>query len=101
MSGAPKVTILRQSHFVQIGTTVTFVCNIESNPAISELWWTDNQAKHITDKLRYSGGNIHNHNLIIISVKDSDSGVYTCNANNTEGTSKATTTLITTSEYSL
>ncbi|XP_076116652.1 uncharacterized protein LOC143084129 [Mytilus galloprovincialis] len=92
--GAPKVTILRQSHFVQIGTTVTFVCNIESNPAISELWWTDNQAKHITDKLRYNGGNIHNHNLIIISVTDSDSGVYTCNANNTEGTSKATTTLI-------
>ncbi|CAG2223627.1 Tyrosine-protein phosphatase 1,Hemicentin-1,Coadhesin,Tyrosine-protein phosphatase non-receptor type 13,Tyrosine-protein phosphatase non-receptor type 5,Thrombospondin-2,Tyrosine-protein phosphatase non-receptor type 11,Thrombospondin-1,Mucin-like protein,Tyrosine-protein phosphatase corkscrew [Mytilus edulis] len=93
--GAPKVTILRQSHFVQIGTTVTFVCNIESNPAMSELWWTDNQAKHITDKLRYNGGNIHNHNLSIISVKDSDSGVYTCNANNTEGTSKATTTLIT------
>ncbi|CAG2195849.1 HMCN [Mytilus edulis] len=93
--GAPKVTILRQSHFVQIGTTVTFVCNIESNPAISELWWTDNHAKHITDKLRYNGGNIHNHNLSILSVKDSDSGVYTCNANNTEGTSKATTTLIT------
>ncbi|VDI32931.1 Hypothetical predicted protein, partial [Mytilus galloprovincialis] len=93
--GAPQVTILRQSHFVQIGTTVTFVCNIQSNPPISELWWTDNQAQVITDKLRYNGGHIHNHNLSIISVTDSDSGVYTCNANNTEGTSKATTTLIT------
>ncbi|CAG2193327.1 unnamed protein product [Mytilus edulis] len=99
--GAPQVTILRQSHFVQIGTTVTFVCNIQSNPPISELWWTDNQAQVITDKLRYNGGHIHNHNLSIISVTDSDSGVYTCNANNTEGTSKATTTLITGSEYSL
>ncbi|XP_071123087.1 uncharacterized protein [Mytilus edulis] len=93
--GAPQVTILRQSHFVQIGTKVTFVCNIQSNPPISELWWTDNQAHIITDKLRYNGGHIHNHNLSIISVKDSDSGVYTCNANNTKGTSKATTTLIT------
>ncbi|CAC5368783.1 PTPRG [Mytilus coruscus] len=93
--GTPQVTIFRQSHFVQIGKTATFVCNIQSNPAISELWWTDNQAQVITDTQRYSGGNKLNPNLRIISVKDSDNGVYTCNAKNTEGTSEANTTLIT------
>lgn len=101
MSGKPKVTILRQSHFVQIGTTVTCVCTIESNPPVIQVWWTHNQTQAITDKLRYNGGNIHNHNLSIISAKDSDSGVYTCNAKNAEGTSASNTTLITGSEYSL
>ncbi|XP_052065714.1 receptor-type tyrosine-protein phosphatase mu-like isoform X2 [Mytilus californianus] len=92
--GKPQVTISHPLYAVEIGGSITFYCSIQSNPAVSELWWTDNQAQVIIDAQRYSGGNKQNPNLTIISVKDSDRGVYTCNAKNTFGTAEANTTLI-------
>ncbi|XP_032874052.1 muscle, skeletal receptor tyrosine-protein kinase isoform X2 [Amblyraja radiata] len=82
---APQITSPLETVDALVEEEASFLCAVDSNPT-AEITWTRNNIPIRLFDTRYSikeNGQI----LIILSVEDTDNGVYCCTANNGVGSS--------------
>lgn len=88
--GLPVVSIGSSFHSAKFGESFTINCNVLANPLHSLIYWqhnTDGLIRTINkDTLGVSGVSIDDPSLTIDFVTTSDSGLYTCFAENVAGT---------------
>jgi hypothetical protein len=72
---------------VKIGENVILSCNAEGNPEPVLTWTKDEAALKYTNRVRLSS---NNRTLNIEFIKESDSGLYACSAENILGADEAT-----------
>ena len=98
--GVPTVQVQQSSYSVTTGNTVTLVCTVTSNLAITNVQWQRNVNGGITtitsntNTNKYSGSTTTTPSLTIFNAASSDVGTYTCFASNNVGTGQSTTTTL-------
>ena len=96
----PTVAIQQPSYSVTTGGSITLVCTVSSNLAITSVQWQRNVNGGITtitsntNTNKYSGSTTTTPSLTIFSAASSDAGTYTCFASNSVGTGQSTTTTL-------
>ena len=100
ISAPPTVQVQQPSYSVTTGNSVTLVCTVTSNLAVSSVTWQRNVGGTITtinpntNTNKYSGSTTTTPSLTIFSAAQSDVGTYTCFATNSVGTGESTTTTL-------
>jgi hypothetical protein len=95
--GVPTVQVQQPSYSVTTGSTVTLVCTVTSNLAITSVKWQRNVGGSITtinsntNTNKYSGSTTTTPSLTIFNAASSDVGTYTCFASNSVGTGQSMT----------
>ena len=98
--GVPTVQVQQPSYSVTTGNTMTLVCTVTSNLAITSVQWQRNVGGSITtinsntNTNKYSGSTTTTPSLTIFNATSSDVGTYTCFASNSVGTGPSTTTTL-------
>ena len=98
--GVPTVQVQQSSYSVTTGSTVTLVCTVTSNLAITSVQWQRNVGGSITtinsntNTNKYSGSTTTTPSLTIFNAASSDVGTYTCFASNSIGTGQNMTTTL-------
>jgi hypothetical protein len=99
--------IQQNAYSVLLGSSVTLVCTVTSNPQHTSVTW-QRTSNGITTTInvgnnnnKYSGSTVNVPSLTIFSSAESDEGTYVCSAVNQFGTGTSTTTTLTVtgSEY--
>ncbi|XP_063428592.1 hemicentin-1-like isoform X15 [Mytilus trossulus] len=94
----PTVQVQQPSYSVTTGNTVTLVCTVSSNLAVTDVYWQRNVGsstsiiRSTTNTNKYSGITTGTPSLTIFNAAQSDVGTYTCFATNSVGTGQSTTT---------
>ncbi|XP_071159628.1 hemicentin-1-like isoform X21 [Mytilus edulis] len=94
----PTVQVLQPSYSVTTGNTVTLVCTVSSNLAVTDVYWQRNvggsisQIRSTTNTNKYSGSTTSTPSLTISNADQNDVATYTCFATNSVGTGQSTTT---------
>ncbi|XP_052084592.1 adhesion G protein-coupled receptor L4-like isoform X2 [Mytilus californianus] len=91
----PNVFVRESSYTVQLGSSITLECDVSSDiQLLSVEWWRriKNDVFVITSSSntnKYSGSTISNPSLTVISMTESDQGIYTCVAYSEIGEGKS------------
>ncbi|VDI76861.1 hemicentin [Mytilus galloprovincialis] len=94
----PTVQVQQPSYSVTTGNTVTLVCTVSSNLAVTDVYWQRNvggsisQIRSTTNTNKYSGSTTSTPSLTISNADQNDVATYTCFATNSVGTGQSTTT---------
>ncbi|XP_071136120.1 mucin-22-like isoform X4 [Mytilus edulis] len=94
----PTVQVQQPSYSVTTGNTVTLVCTVSSNLAVTDVYWQRNvgssisQIRSTTNINKYSGSTTSTPSLTIFNADQNDVATYTCFATNSVGTGQSTTT---------
>lgn len=83
----PFITISPENQRVKIGENVVLSCNAEGNPEPFLIWTKDEGVIKYSNRVRLS---LNNRTLNIDYIKESDSGLYACSAENILGADEAT-----------
>ncbi|XP_076171397.1 peroxidasin [Ptiloglossa arizonensis] len=81
---SPSLRFVRlpESQTVQVGTDVSFACQVEGHPSPRVHWWRDNEPLGLGGRFVIKeNGNV----LRILAVKESDAARYVCRAQNSNG----------------
>ncbi|VDI76862.1 hemicentin [Mytilus galloprovincialis] len=95
---APTVQVQQPSYSVTTGGSVTLVCTVTSNLAVTDVYWQRNvggsisQIRSTTNTNKYSGSTTSTPSLTIFNADQNDVATYTCFATNSVGTGQSTTT---------
>ena len=96
----PTVQVQQPSYAVNTGSSVTLVCTVTSNLAVTNVNWQRNngggttQITSSTNTNKYSGSTTGTPSLTIFNADQNDVGTYTCFATNSVGTGQSTTTTL-------
>ncbi|XP_048778626.2 hemicentin-1-like isoform X2 [Ostrea edulis] len=87
----PSVSVSQTSYSIFVGSSVTMDCSVSGNPAINNVFWSVTRngftnTVSTTGGSRYSNGDINNPSLTLSNAQQSDTGVFTCKAQNAAGT---------------
>ncbi|KAL1130925.1 hypothetical protein AAG570_012166 [Ranatra chinensis] len=82
----PRLIVPPESQFAKSGATVEMRCYASGAPPPTITWFKDGNSVQPAERLQFADDNSI---LRIIHSKESDSGLYTCTAQNTEGTAEA------------
>lgn len=91
----PLVEVVESETTVQFGDTITFNCTIRSHPNFTKVYWEKINGDNVTTLTSGTNGvrgsTVDMPSLTIIFVTSTDSGDYSCNAENIigVGTSRA------------
>ncbi|XP_063428594.1 hemicentin-1-like isoform X17 [Mytilus trossulus] len=94
----PTVQVQQPSYSVTTGGSVTLVCTVSSNLAVTDVYWQRNVGSSIltirstTNTNKYSGITTGTPSLTILNADQNDVATYTCFASNSVGTGQSTTT---------
>jgi len=80
------MTVPTHEYLLAPGTDMTLGCIVQANPAATAIYWKKNGVT-ISAGSKYSGFTLINPPLTILSVDESDLGIYECCATNTFNTS--------------
>lgn len=95
--GIPVVTIPQAQYSVTVGNNILMECNIDANPAHTNVLWrkiVNGQPTDITIGNRFSGSTVAIPSLTINSAQSSDAGYYVCYASNSVGTGQSAQTYL-------
>ncbi|KAK3107564.1 hypothetical protein FSP39_017383 [Pinctada imbricata] len=95
----PTVSIPFNAYTVNVGSSITMVCNVASSLTVTSVRWERNTGTGFSQVVtgsaggnRFSGSTISSPSLILNSAQISDQGSYKCLATNSAGTGESTVT---------